>query len=171
MELISPSLADETAFLTFYHDFLHNDTENADFYRPATVDFAVYVESLINESKGIGLPEGYVPCHHYWLRHDHGDIVGVIRIRHHIDNPFLSLEGGHIGYDVAPAHRRQGYGTALLALGLKKAKAIGLSQVLVTADEDNPGSRKIIEANGGVLENIVMGKVFPNPIARYWITI
>ncbi|MCU8491127.1 GNAT family N-acetyltransferase, partial [Vibrio vulnificus] len=26
-----------------------------------------------------------------------------------------------------------------------------------------------IEANGGEFENIVMGKVFPNALARYWV--
>jgi predicted acetyltransferase len=39
----------------------------------------------------------------------------------------------------------------------------------VTADEDNVASRRVIESNGGELENIVMGKVYPNPIARYWV--
>jgi len=74
-----------------------------------------------------------------------------------------------IGYDIAPSFRRNGYGKTILKLALTKAKALGLHKILLTADEDNIASRKIIESNSGKLENIVMGKVFPNLLARYWI--
>lgn len=57
----------------------------------------------------------------------------------------------------------------MLKLALTKAKELGIKKALVTADEDNLASRKVIEGNGGMFENIVMGKVFPNPIARYWV--
>ncbi|POB16202.1 GNAT family N-acetyltransferase, partial [Vibrio vulnificus] len=30
--------------------------------------------------------------------------------------------------------------------------------------------RGVIEANGGEFEKIVIGKVFPNPLARYWVS-
>ncbi len=58
----------------------------------------------------------------------------------------------------------------MLKLVLPKAKELGIDQALVTADEDNNASRKVIEANGGQFEKIVMGKMFPNPLARYWIS-
>ncbi len=35
-----------------------------------------------------------------------------------------------------------------------RARALGLRRLLLTYDEDNVGSRRIIEANGGVLEGI-----------------
>ena len=60
-------------------------------------------------------------------------------------------------------------GKVMLKLVLPKAKELGIRQALVTADENNIASRKVIEGNGGQLENIVMGNVFPNPLARYWI--
>ena len=79
--------------------------------------------------------------------------------------------GGHIGYAVVPRERRKGYGTEMLRLGLEKAKKLGIKKALVTSDETNIGSKKIIEKNGGVLENQV-----PNPETgidkfRYWIEV
>jgi len=171
MELISPTLEKEKEFLRLVGDFEISDPDNAEYYLAAKKSFSNYVKSLNDEAQGINLPEGYVPCNHYWLLNETGDISGIIRIRHNIDNPFLSLEGGHIGYDIAPSFRRKGYGTKILKLGLVKASLLGLKKVLVTADDDNAGSRKIIESSGGLFEQIIMGNVFPNPIARYWINL
>lgn len=91
-------------------------------------------------------------------------------MRHHIENDFLALEGGHIGFDVAPSYRGRGYGKKMLKLVLPKASELGIRKALITADEDNIASRKVIENNGGIFENVVMGKVFPEPIARYWVS-
>ncbi len=46
---------------------------------------------------------------------------------------------------------------------------LGISEALITADEDNIASRKVIESNGGRFEKVVVGKVFPEPLARYWV--
>jgi len=43
-----------------------------------------------------------------------------------------------------------GYGTKILELGLIEANKIGLKEVLVTCDDDNHASRRIIEKLGGV---------------------
>lgn len=58
----------------------------------------------------------------------------------------------------------------MLKLALSKAQMLGIVQVLITADEDNIASRKVIESNGGQFEKVVIGKVFSNPVARYWVT-
>ena len=60
----------------------------------------------------------------------------------------------------------------MLELGLEKAKRlIEEDRILVTCDDDNIGSYKIIEANGGILENKVenedAGEKFLT--RRYWI--
>ncbi len=57
----------------------------------------------------------------------------------------------------------------MLKVALPEAKRLGIEKALITADEDNYASRKVIEANSGQLENIVQRKVFPNPLARYWV--
>ncbi|NRF16551.1 GNAT family N-acetyltransferase [Vibrio coralliilyticus] len=169
MRLIPPSSQFKEAFARFYQDFKHNDPENADYYAEGENDIERYVSRLSNESLGIDLKPGYVPCSHFWLIDENQRIRGAIRIRHHIANEFLSSEGGHIGYDIAPNFRGQGNGKMMLKLALAEARKLRISKALVTADDDNWPSRKVIEANGGQLENIIMGKVFPNLLARYWI--
>ncbi|QUJ68669.1 GNAT family N-acetyltransferase [Photobacterium sp. GJ3] len=168
MELITLAPEHESSFLHFYQDFEKFDPENAGYYAQGTENFAEYVKQLSDEAQGINLREDYVPCTHLWLIDD-GVLLGAIRIRHHIENEFLSLEGGHIGYDIAPSARNQGHGKRMLTLALPVAKALGIEKALVTADEDNLASRSVIEKNGGKFEKVIRGKVFPEPIARYWI--
>jgi len=61
----------------------------------------------------------------------------------------------------------------MLSLALKKAKQMGLNRILITCDEDNIGSSKVIENNGGVLENIIENSINGNKIytKRYWISL
>ncbi|HIF5637030.1 TPA: GNAT family N-acetyltransferase [Vibrio parahaemolyticus] len=169
MELVSPSPEFESAFLVMYKDFADNAPENSEYYSESIAGFSAYVQRLNDEAEGVNLREGYVPCSHFWLVDCQKAILGVIRVRHNIGNEFLSLEAGHIGYDIAPSFRGRGYGKQMLKLALPEAKRLGIEKALITADEDNYASRKVIEANGGQLENIVQGKVFPNPLARYWV--
>jgi predicted acetyltransferase len=77
--------------------------------------------------------------------------------------PRLRGFGGHIGYDVAPMARRHGHATRMLALALPIARELGIDQALLTCDVDNIASRKIIEANGGVLDNEATGRL------RFWV--
>ncbi|CAM4132900.1 GNAT family N-acetyltransferase [Vibrio agarivorans] len=169
MELMAPTLELIEAFHAFYEDFLNHDAENADYYKEGRTDFTTYVQRLTDESQGRNLRVGYVPCSHFWLVDTQQNILGAIRVRHNIDNEFLALEAGHIGYDIAPSYRGRGHGKHMLELARPQAKQLGIGRALITADEHNWASRKVIEANGGVFESIVMGKVFPEPTARYWV--
>lgn len=58
---------------------------------------------------------------------------------------------GHVGYAVVPWKRGRGYATRALALLLPLAAEEGLPYVELTTDEGNVASRRVIEANGGVL--------------------
>jgi predicted acetyltransferase len=62
MELVSLSLRFESAFLTFCEDFAINDIGNAEFYLSGKDDLSSYIQSLTDESHGVNLREGYVPC-------------------------------------------------------------------------------------------------------------
>jgi predicted acetyltransferase len=90
--------------------------------------------------------------------------------RTHSLNPYLERFGGHIGYVVVPEYRRQGYATEILRQLLQIAcQKLGLKRVLVTCDDDNVGSIKTIEKNGGVFESLVTGPDSDTPKRRYWI--
>jgi predicted acetyltransferase len=51
----------------------------------------------------------------------------------------------------------------MLAAALPVARGLGIDLVLVTCDEENIASRRVIEANGGVLEDKSGVKL------RYWV--
>ena len=49
--------------------------------------------------------------------------------------------------------------------------SLGLLRVLLTCDANNVGSRKIIEGNGGVLEDEVIDPATGKVKLRFWITL
>lgn len=171
VRLIAPHPDYATAFAAFYADFAQNDPENAGYYQAGVRDFVSYVQQLSAEAQGLQLLPEHVPCHHFWLVNKQQDILGAVRVRHHLGNAFLAWEGGHIGYDIAPRFRGMGHGKTLLKLALIQAQALGIPKVLLVANADNWASRKIIEANAGVLEGLVMGNVIAEALARYWIVL
>ena len=76
----------------------------------------------------------------------------------------------HSYYVVVPEFRRQGYATAMLRQAIELAnRSLGITRVLVTCDDDNVGSIRTIEKNGGVLEDVVTGPDLVKPKRRYWI--
>ena len=109
---------------------------------------------------------GMVPATHFWLTVGR-EYIGDLDLRHHL-NAALQLYGGHIGYKIRPSMRRRGYGKLLCKLGIEEARKRGISDILITCDDDNIGSYRIIEANGGVLfDRVDNGR--PVLTRRYWI--
>ena len=98
-----------------------------------------------------------------------GRIVGVIDIRHHL-NDFLASYGGHIGYGVRPCERRKGYAAEMLRLGLQTCKTLGLERVMLTCNKDNIASAKTIIGQGGILEREHV-HTDGETIQIYWITL
>jgi predicted acetyltransferase len=167
---IVPSVQYAKAFVAMLDDFDANDPHNTEFYAPARKDFSAYVQSLLDEEAGRNLPEGYVPCTHRWLvSSDH--LVGVTRLRHNIDTPFLAQHSGHIGYDVAPSERRKGYGHLALSVALCEARRLGLGRLLLYTAEDNAPSRATIERAGGQLESISFSEFWNERLCTYRLTV
>ena len=129
--------------------------------------FAAFAQNKIDQSHGIDLPSGFVPSTEFWLI-DKDEFIGRTNIRHTLNDWLLQI-GGHIGYWIRPSKRGKGYGKKILELALQEAKKLGISPVLVTCDITNKPSGKIIEANGGKLENIVPNGPDNPPKKRYWI--
>ncbi|MDP3880863.1 MAG: GNAT family N-acetyltransferase [bacterium] len=145
------------------------DPSTSNGYKLARENFAAFLDKLENERHGINLGEGRVEQSVFWAIVD-GSYVGRISLRHRL-NESLQKIGGHIGYSVVPWERRRGYGKKMLALVLPRAKELGLTKVLITCDEDNIASKKIIEANGGILENAVLQGDNIARKLRYWINL
>ncbi len=141
--------------------FLHYYEEGMPFRR--------YLEVLAEQEQGVNLPSAdYVPST-FLFAFVGRRIVGRASIRHSL-NEVLHRIGGHIGYVVVPEFRRQGCATAILHQALRIARdQLGLRRVLVTCDDDNIGSIRTIEKNGGILENVVDGSDLDKPKRRYWI--
>ncbi len=124
--------------------------------------FAVYVATVrADGAETTPRRIGIVP-HTTWWWVDGEDYLGRISVRHRLTE-FLRDVGGHVGYYVRPSRRRLGHATAMLRAVLPHAADLGLEQVLVTCDDTNEGSRRVIEAAGGVLEDQRGVKL------RYWL--
>ena len=119
-------------------------------------------------SHGEHLLPGRVPETVYFLVRDGSYLIGSSRLRHSL-TPSLENEGGHIGYDIRPSQRGKGYATVLLRMVLEEARGLGLSGVLVTCDEINIASARVIEKNGGKLINKVVAEEGGQLVRRYWI--
>jgi predicted acetyltransferase len=140
--------------------FLHYYTEGMAFGR--------YLQVLAEQRQGINLAPGHVPST-FLFAYVGTRIVGRASIRHSL-NAFLERVGGHIGYVVVPEFRRRGHATEILRLSLQIARErLALGRILVTCDDDNLGSIRTIEKNGGVLDSIVSGPDLKKPKRRYWI--
>jgi predicted acetyltransferase len=131
--------------------------------------FAAYLARLADEARGVGLPEGYVPVTTYWGFADE-EVVGRLALRHHLSEPLRRI-GGHIGYVVLPARRGGGLATEMLRRALPLAKERGIDRVLLTCDEANLASIRVIEKCGGVLEDTATVPETGRIHCRYWIAL
>ncbi|MBN2684363.1 MAG: GNAT family N-acetyltransferase [Pontiellaceae bacterium] len=131
------------------------------------VPFKDYVAKLDGWSRGVGVPEQFVPAT-FLVGVVDGVIVGRVSIRHRL-NDFLERIGGHVGYGIVPKHRRRGYAVAMLKQALPICKSLGIRDVLITCDVDNVGSRKVIERCGGIFEGITDEPELEIQKRKYWI--
>jgi predicted acetyltransferase len=130
---------------------------------------APYLALLNAQGGSVILPNGAeverVPHSQLWLT-DGAEFLGTFNIRYRL-TPSLRLRGGHIGYAIRPGRRGRGLATAGLRLMLTHARAAGVGRALLTCDNTNLASVRVIEKNGGRLEAVV-----PEGSAsyrRYWI--
>lgn len=119
-------------------------------------------------------PNYLVPSSLYLCVKNDKKVVGMIDIRHELNENLFKF-GGNIGYSIKPTERNTGYGTRQLELGIIKCKELfkeGIlksNQLLITCNENNIGSKKIIIKNGGKYENTIVHNKYM--VERYWINL
>jgi predicted acetyltransferase len=165
LRLRPPGAEDEAAFAAGHQAMAAEGFTFGLGYQPGK-PWAAYLRELEDHRHGRNLPAGHVPGT-FLVAVVAQEIVGRTSIRFML-NAFLALRGGHIGYGVLPQHRRRGYATEILRQSLIIARGAGVGRVLVTCDEDNVGSRAVIEACGGALDSVVTLDGKP-PVLRFWI--
>jgi predicted acetyltransferase len=116
-----------------------------------------FLASLVDRDASgapVTLPDGStvarLPGYRRWIWD--GEFCGSIGFRWQrgsSDLPPYCL--GHIGYAIVPWKQRLGYATLALQYLLPEARREGLAYVEITTDPDNLASRRVIEANGGIL--------------------
>lgn len=120
-------------------------------------DADAFLASLVDRAATghpITLPDGStvprLPGYRRWMWD--GDFCGSIGFRWQRGTEALPPYClGHIGYAVVPWKQGRGYATRALRDMLEDAKTEGLRYVELTTVPDNVPSRRVIEANGGVL--------------------
>ncbi|MBL9022916.1 MAG: GNAT family N-acetyltransferase [Myxococcales bacterium] len=126
-------------------------------------DFSAFVTKRLAEAS----PSGAAPPKtHLWAVAEER-FVGRIAIFHEL-NDALRTSGGHIGYDTVPSFRGRGVATGMLRLALPVARDLGLTEVLLTCDDNNAASIRTIEKCGGALRETRV--LDPNrPAKRYYV--
>ena len=126
-----------------------------------------WLEELNKRSCEDTVPKGLVPSSTYLaVREKDNYIVGMIDIRHYL-NEYLTQVGGNIGYGVRKTERNKGYAKQMLKLALEKCKDLKIKKVLITCDEDNIASEKVILSANAKLEDI--RNVDGENKKRFWI--
>ena len=111
------------------------------------------VPTLMDHSRGINLPENFVPCTEYLLWDDNR-IVGLFRMRH-VLNDFLRQYHGHIGYMVRKSERGKGYGSRGLALLLDMWRnRISEDAFYLSVHRDNPASLQVQKKCGAYIHHM-----------------
>lgn len=150
--LVEPCEKYLSSYIDAYDEYKANGVQTEAFLDARARDIFALYNNYRHERD---LPPDRVGADYYWLvDEEHSYFIGEISIRHRLTDA-LKRYGGHIGYGVRFSEWNKGYGTLMLRLALEKAKLLGISTVLITCDDDNPASAKVMEHNGFVLQDKV----------------
>ena len=130
-------------------------------------DFAAYVRETLADAHQL-TALGVRRTHLWGVSGE--QFVGRLAIQHDLTDA-LRISGGHVGYDTVPSYRGRGVARAMLQQALPVARSLGLTEVLLTCDDTNAASIRVIERNGGVLRKTKA--IAPDrPLKRYyWIAL
>ena len=163
MKLRRPTLEDKDAILEMIAEFEQvQSPHDGGFWDTENFVYEEWLETNMQKEMGINLPENRVPSIQFVSFDDVGRALGFLNLRLRLNEGLLN-HAGHIGYSIRPTERGKGYAKEALRQGLQVAKEKNIKKALVTCSTENPASRAVIVANGGVFEDV------RNGVERYWI--
>lgn len=163
MILRRPTLADKETVLEMMAEFEQAQSpHDGGFWDTENFSYEEWLDSNQDKEMGINLPENRVPSIQFVLFDDVGRALGFLNLRLRLNEGLLNY-AGHIGYSIRPSERGKGYAKEALRQGLQVAKEKNIKKALVTCSTENPVSRAVIVANGGLFEDV------RNGVERYWI--
>lgn len=165
MELRRPRLADKETVLEMMTEFEKSQSaHDGGFWDTENFVYEEWLETNMQKEMRINLPENLVPSIQFVPFDDVGRALGFLNLRLRLNEGLLNY-AGHIGYSIRPSERGKGYAKETLRQGLQVAKEKNIKKALVTCSVNNPASRAVILANGGLLEDVRSG------VERYWIEV
>ncbi|OFO01739.1 GNAT family N-acetyltransferase [Streptococcus sp. HMSC070B10] len=165
MELRRPTIVDREAVLDMMAEFEQTQSaHDGGFWDVEDFSYEEWLEGNRNKEMGIGLPENRVPSIQFVLFGESGRALGFLNLRLRLNEGLLNY-AGNIGYSIRPSERGKGYAKESLRQGQQVAKEKNIKKALVTCSVNNPASRAVILANGGILEDV------RNGVERYWIEV
>lgn len=171
IQLIHPSLTYKPQLIAYKNEFPYNPSGIEGSSQLAFAEsIEQWLEQVENNRHWETVQQDYMPAEQYIAVDNEDNIVGMLNFRKEL-NDYLRNYIGHIGYSVAPSKRRQGIATKMLKLALEEAEKFGLQKVLITCTDDNVASFKVIENNGGILEDKRVDPGDQKLTRRYWITL
>ncbi|MGF1836416.1 GNAT family N-acetyltransferase [Photobacterium sanguinicancri] len=141
MEITKADIGHAELFKNYAEDCVQ---EGLELYDEAKLDSHAYLKKRIAYSEGKELPAGWAPISTYFYI-ESGIICGSIRFRHGT-NEYIENVIGHIGYDTLARARGRGVATKMLRWIVNN---IIEHRVIITCDEDNIASSRVIEKCGG----------------------
>ena len=169
------TIEDENEIIALCKEVKENDVENtfeglSNIKNVDNMDFKEFLLEL-EKSKNIKDKKPYLVNQTTYMMFDENNrVLGGVNIRHELNDNLLK-HGGHIGTLIRPSERKKGYATLMISLALEKCKELGIDKVLITCREENIGSKKAIEKNGGEYENSYYDEQNNFTYRRYWINI
>ena len=165
MELRRPRLADKATVLEMMAEFENSQSaHDGGFWDTENFVYEEWLETNMQKEMGINLPENRVPSIQLVSFDDVGRALGFLNLRLRLNEDLLNY-AGHIGYSIRPSERGKSYAKETLRQGLQVAKEKNIKKALVTCSVNNPASRAVILANGGLIEDVRDG------VERYWIEV
>lgn len=169
MKLVLPSKRYYQSYIEAINEYKEHNVDTYAFLDVTKYDI---FEKIENARTSNDLPVGYVNATYLWLV-DGKEFIGEVSIRHRLTDALLRF-GGNIGYGIRYSKWNKGIGTNMLSMALDYSKEVlKLEKVLITCNDNNYGSARVIEKNGGILQDKILNTIdgVDRITRRYWINI